>query len=140
MNRKIFISNEKEKQIVVDKLIGFNRSRVPITQDNAFENFNFHIKDENGFVIAGINALMYCWGMVYIDALVVDENHHGKGLGSLLLAKVESEAKKMGASLSHLDTFDWQGKDFYLRAGYEIFGVLEDCPPGHQRYYMKKKL
>jgi hypothetical protein len=33
-----------------------------------------------------------------------------------------------------------QDKDFYLRHGYEIFGVLDNCPPGHQRYYMKKLL
>ncbi|CAL7961072.1 hypothetical protein MIDIC_240060 [Alphaproteobacteria bacterium] len=33
-------------------------------------------------------------------------------LGSRLLNKVESEAKAMGASLSHLGTFDWQAKDF----------------------------
>ncbi|PPE03578.1 hypothetical protein HCUR_00960 [Holospora curviuscula] len=26
-------------------------------------------------------------------------------------------------------TFDFQVKDFYLKQGYEIFGVLEDCPP-----------
>ena len=22
----------------------------------------------------------------------------------------------------------------------QVFGVLEDCPPGHKRYYLKKKL
>jgi hypothetical protein len=42
--------------------------------------------------------------------------------------------------LSHLDTFDWQTKEFYLKHGYEVFGVLDDCPPGHKRYYMKKVL
>ena len=41
----------------------------------------------------------------------------------------EEEAKAMGATLVHLDTFDWQAKDFYLKHGYEIFGVLDDCPP-----------
>tara|TARA_R110002124_G_scaffold52032_2_gene150095 strand:+ start:12887 stop:13060 length:174 start_codon:yes stop_codon:yes gene_type:complete len=57
-----------------------------------------------------------------------------------LLRKAEIEAKSMGASLSHLDTFDWQAKDFYLKSDYEIFGVLDDCPVGHNRYYMKKIL
>ena len=61
-------------------------------------------------------------------------------MGSLLLERVEKEAQAMGVSLSHLDTFDFQAKDFYLKHGYEIFGVLENCPPGHNRFYLKKSL
>jgi GNAT superfamily N-acetyltransferase len=83
---------------------------------------------------------MYCWGMLYVDVLFVEENHRGGQLGSLLLNKVEAEAKAIGASLSHLDTFDWQAKEFYLKHGYKVFGVLDDCPKGHKRYYMKKVL
>ena len=140
MNFDIAISNEKETQFVDDKIVAFNRSHAPFTQDNDFVSLNFHIKNENGLVIAGINSLMYCWGMLYIDVLFVDERHRGQQLGSLLLRKVEAEAKSMGASLSHLDTFDWQAKDFYLKQGYEVFGILEGCPEGHKRYYLKKVL
>ena len=57
-----------------------------------------------------------------------------------MLAKVEKIAKKYSANLVHLDTFDFQAKDFYLKHGYEVFGVLEDCPKCHKRYYMKKVL
>ena len=46
----------------------------------------------------------------------------------------------MGCTLSHLDTFDFQAKDFYLTKGYEIFGELENCPPGHKRIFLKKYL
>ena len=38
-----------------------------------------------------------------------------------LLNKVESEAKAIGATLAHLDTFDFQAKDFYIKHGYEVF-------------------
>jgi hypothetical protein len=40
--------------------------------------------------------------------------------------------------MSHLNTFDWQAKAFYEKPGYVIFGVLEDCPRGHTRHYLKK--
>ena len=43
-------------------------------------------------------------------------------------------------ALIHLDTCDFQSKDFYLKQGYEIFGVLDNCPKGHKRYYLKKML
>ncbi|CAL7961075.1 hypothetical protein MIDIC_240061 [Alphaproteobacteria bacterium] len=44
---------------------------------------NFHIKGEQGNIIAGINALMYCWGIVYIDVLAVDEDHRSTTRQSL---------------------------------------------------------
>ena len=31
-------------------------------------------------------------------------------------------------------------KPFYERAGYSVFGILEDYPPGHTRYFMRKDL
>jgi hypothetical protein len=48
--------------------------------------------------------------------------------------------RKVGCTMSHLDTFDFQARDFYERNGYELFGALDDCPPGHKRYYLKKAL
>jgi len=140
MNWDIATSNEEETQFVEDKLVAFNKNHVPFTQKRDFENLNFNIKDKNEFVIAGINSVVYCWKVLYIGILFVAESYRGQQLGSLLLNKVEDQAKTMEASLSHLDTFDWQAKDFYLKAGYEVFGVLDACPPGHKRYYMKKIL
>ena len=81
---------------------------------------------------------MYCWNVAYIDTLCVDEAYRGKGLGAKLLAEVESAAKEKGCYLIHLDTFDFQAKEFYEKQGYEVFGVLEDCPKRHCRYYLKK--
>ena len=47
-----------------------------------------HVHD-NGKIIAGCVARMYCWDVAYVDTLWVDENYRGKGLGSKLLAKIE---------------------------------------------------
>ncbi|MBA2657238.1 MAG: GNAT family N-acetyltransferase [Tatlockia sp.] len=140
MSWDIVISSEKETQFIGDEIVAFNKSNAPFTQDNDFVSLNFHIKNDNGLIIAGVNSVMYCWGMLYISVLFVAKDFRGQQLGSLLLNKVEYEAKLMGASLSHLDTFDWQAKDFYLKEGYEVFGVLDACPPGHKRYYLKKTL
>lgn len=75
---------------------------------------------------------------LYISVLFVDEKHRKQGLGHILLEAMEQEAKSLDIKLIHLNTFDFQAKDFYLKHGYEVFGVLDDCPQGHKRYYMKK--
>ena len=129
-----------EVEIIGNKIESYNNSRIPFTQTEPFIDLNFSIKNDIGVVIAGITSCLYCWGMLYVDVLAVDQKYYKMGLGSKLLTHIENEAKKLGATLAHLDTFDFQAKDFYIKHGYEVFGVLQDCPPGHKRYYMKKVL
>ena len=69
---------------------------------------------------------MYCWNVVYVDTLWVDSSYRGKKLGSLLLEEVENDAKSKGAKLIHLDTFDFQAKEFYEKQDYVLnFDKLE---------------
>ncbi|MBI2707275.1 MAG: GNAT family N-acetyltransferase [Proteobacteria bacterium] len=135
----IISATQEEAEFVDNKIVEFNKSQVPFTQSQTLVLKNYVIKDK-GIVIAGINACINYWGILYVAVLFVDKSHRQKGLGSALLQKVELEAKTMGATLARLDTFDFQALDFYLNCGYEIFGVLDDCPKGHKRYYLKKSL
>ncbi|MBV1820626.1 hypothetical protein [Anaerosalibacter bizertensis] len=53
---------------------------------------------------------------------------------------IKESTKEKECKLIHLDTFDFQAKDFYIKHGYEVFGILDDCPSGHKMYYMKKNI
>lgn len=132
--------DDKLGEEVIDKLVYYNLSKVPLKQNKEFISINKIIKNEKGEIIAGILSRMYCWNCLFVDTLFVDEIYRGQGLGEKLLKEVEKVAINKGCELIHLDTFDFQAKDFYLKYGYEIFGVLEDCPEGHCRYYLKKKV
>ena len=133
------ISTDEEREQISDEVMHFNARAVPFTQKETPIFKNYVLKDNNK-IIAGINAIIYHWGILYIDEIYVSEAYRHQRLGTYLMDKVEQEALALGATLSHLDTFDFQAKDFYLKQGYEIFGVLENCPPNHNRYYLKKKL
>ena len=133
-------STNEEYNLVDDRIVEYNLSKVPFTQEPYFELINRVIKDVNGEVLAGINTLLYCWNCLYIDALWVKEEYRMKGYGTELLNGIEKIAKEKGCNLISLDTFDFQAKDFYIRNGYEVFGVLDDCPREHKRYYMKKSI
>ncbi len=139
MKWDIIKSTAEEIERIDNKLGDYNKTQVQYTSKMDYLPLNFHIKDEQGNVIAGINALS-CWQMLYISELYVDEKDRGKSIGRFLLHTVEVEAKAIGATLSHTDTFDWQAKGFYLKLGYEVFGVIEDCPKGHKRFFLKKQL
>ena len=135
-----FLKSTKEEQdFLDDKLYQFNLSCLASPQKNNAYPLNYCVKN-NGNIIGGMNADLYFGEVLYINILFIDEHYRGQNLGTQLLLKVETEAQSLGASLSHLDTFDFQAKDFYLKHGYHIFGVLEDCPKGHKRYYLTKKL
>lgn len=133
-------SKEHEGELVIEKLVEYNLSRVPLEQKEAFININRVIKNDEGKIIAGINSRMYCWNCLYIDSLWVHKDYRKEKLGTKLIKEIEKVSKSKGCRLIHLDTFDFQAKDFYLKLGYEIFGVLDECPENHKRYFMKKVL
>ena len=120
-------------------LVSHNSASVPFTQEPTFIAINRCIR-EGDKVVGGIIAEVYCWKVLYIDILWVEEEYRGRGYASALMADVENRAKELGCKLSHLDTFDFQAKPFYEKLGYTTFGTLENCPEGHNRYYMSKKL
>lgn len=139
-NYTIEKSTKEEASLVDESIVKYNYSKVAYTQEPAFISINRVIRGVNGDIIAGINSILYCWNCLYIDVLWVEEEYRKSGYGEALLSDVERIAKDKGCKLVHLDTFDFQAKDFYLKHGYIIFGVLEDCPSGHKRYYMKKNI
>ncbi len=141
MKNYIFAECEKgDDDFIIGKLVEFNLSQVPPIQDVHFIPVSRKIVNEDGKIIAGILGDRNAWNCLHIGILWVDGDHRGEGLGSKILAEVEAISKEQGCHLVHLDTFDFQAKDFYLKQGYEIFGILDDCPKGHKRYFLKKIL
>ena len=53
---------------------------------------------------------------------------------------MEEKAKQLGANIIRLDTFDWQGKDFYLALNYEQAGYYRNNEDGYEEYFFLKRL
>lgn len=129
---------KEETDHIVQQLIYYNSTKVQFEKEPPFLHINRCIKEGNE-VIGGILSEMY-WNILYIDILWVKEEYRHKGYATALLTDVENKAKEMNCKISHLYTYDFQAKDLYEKLGYKVFGILEDCPEGHSRYYMSKKL
>ena len=136
---KIYDATKEEQNYITSGLVRFNNSKVPFKQDPLTKYINKCIKDGDE-VVGGILAEVYCWNILSIDVLWVKDEYRNKGYAKALVNYAENEAREMGCRISHLDTFDFQAKDLYEKLGYTVFGVLEDCPECHNRYYMSKKL
>lgn len=137
---EIINCSDNDAEYICDRLVEYNLRQVAKTQPIEFVNINKKIMDEENHIIAGCIAKMYCWRVIYIDILWVDEKYRKQGFGTKLLKEIERVAEVEKCTLIHLDTFDFQAKDFYLEHGYEVFGTLEGYPENHCRYYLKKKL
>lgn len=107
--------------------------------DDNYQSLCFVLTAPDEEIVGGIIGATY-WGWFYIDLLWVREDFRGRGFGHRLLAIAEDEARKHGANNAYLDTFSFQAPDFYRQHGYQVFGELQDFPPGHQRYFLTKQL
>ena len=46
----------------------------------------------------------------------------------------------MGVNLIRLDTFSWQGKEFYEALGYEVVGSYENPTDGYAEFFFIKRI
>jgi len=133
----IQLASAEDTRAVFAGLLSFNQAASGDALDD--QPVNRVIHDAAGRVVAGIAADV-CGGWLMVHALWVDDTRRGEGLGQALLAEAEQQARALGAHAVTLDTFSWQAEGFYLKQGYEVFGRLQDFPPGHQRLYLRKSL
>jgi GNAT superfamily N-acetyltransferase len=129
-------SESPERAAVIDNLRAYNRAQAG---DARARSFTLAARAEDGALLGGLNAVLY-WDWLFIDHLWVDESRRGAGVGSRLLREAEAHARAEGCRAAHLDTFSFQARGFYEKAGYREFGRLDECPAGQARHYFWKLL
>jgi GNAT superfamily N-acetyltransferase len=97
------------------------------------------IRQDEGAVIGGLwSVSLFRW--LHLEMLFVPDMMRGQGIASALLAAAETEALSRGCLGIYVDTFSFQAVPFYEKMGFSTFGVLDDCPPGHRRLFLQKRL
>lgn len=115
----------------------YNVAQVPELMTLSDREFLVFIREE-GKIVAGA-VCEFDWGWLYFDAVWTDESVRGKGYGKRIMNAAESYAAWQGVNRAYLMTTSFQARPFYEKLGYDCFGSLEDFPPGHTFYYMKKE-
>ncbi len=111
------LNNEQVAEIE-GKLEGYDSGFLPKPIGGGIQIGAF----DNGQLIGGVDACMTSFRILYVSTVYVDESYRRKGVGRLLMEEAERRAKVLGVDMIRLDTFDWQGRDFYEAIGFTCVG------------------
>jgi len=118
---------------------GLTAHALPHTRGPGFKPLGAWLRDERGVFIGGAYGYVN-WNWLFINLVWISESARGGGHGRRLILALEQAARERGCTHAHLDTFSFQARPFYEKLGYEVFSTLDDYPPGHQRFFMRKAL
>lgn len=128
--------NEEQVEDIESRLSAFDESRIP-GRINGRIQIGF---EENGALVAGLDACMTAYRILYVSTVFVDEAFRRKGIGTRLMREMERRAAELGANTIRLDTFDWQGREFYEALGYDCAGHYDNAEDGYSEYFFLKRL
>ena len=128
--------DEADLSAIVRGLVDFNASRV---EPGDWRHVVLALRDAGHALHGGLVGYTH-WGWLFVSHLWVAQQARGLGFGRALMARAEREALSHGCAHAHLDTYDFQARGFYERLGYTVFAQLDDYPPGHARYFLRKDL
>ena len=128
--------NQEQVEDIEERLEDFDESYITYKMDS-----EIHIGiEDDGKLVAGLNAYITNFKILYVSTVFVDEEYRRKGLGARLMREMEKRAAAMGVNMIRLDTYDWQGKEFYETLGYECVGHYENKEDGFSEYFYLKRL
>ena len=103
------------------------------------QEFAIYLRDGNQAIHGGVFALTFS-DSLHIILLWVDEKIRSQGYGLMLLNAAEEEGVKRKCRFAFVDTFRFQGEEFYIRSGYQSVGKIDDVLLGHAKVFFKKSL
>lgn len=136
MKKAVVDLNEEQIGEIYECLAAFDRKFIGYRLEGSV---NIGI-ESCGELIAGLNGYMTAFRILYIDTVFVEEKYRRQGVGTELLKEAEKRAKTLGANMIRLDTFNWQGREFYKKLGYEEVGGYSSYEDGFSEHFFVKRL
>ena len=134
---KIIEINNKQIEDIESRLEDYDNKHIV----NDLEGYiHIGIVDDNKKLIGGLDACITTYKILYVSTLFIDEPYRRKGYGTALIKEMEKRAKAMGVNTIRLDTFDYQGKEFYIALNYEVVGHYENKEDGYAEYFFMKRI
>ena len=136
MHIRLENTKSQKAQEIGDLIRSYNRSKREAAES---EPLNLYVEDDSGEVLAGLVAETF-GNWLEIEYLFVKEGLRGQGIGSQILQRAESEAKKRNCRFAFVNTYQFQAPAFYQKHGYKEVFTMKDYPYTGQRHYYQKEL
>ena len=133
---KLIDLTEEQVEYIESKLDEYDENYIRYKLDGRIQ---IGIVDDDK-VVAGLDACMTAFKILYVSTVFVDEAYRRKGYGKKLIDEMEERAKALGANTIRLDTFNWQGKEFYEALDYQLVGSYENNDDGYSEYFFLKRI
>ena len=128
--------NEEQVEDIESRLSSFDENFISYKMDGCIQ---IGVAD-NGKLIAGLDACITAFKILYVSTVFVDKEYRRKGIGARMICEMEKRAAAMGVNTIRLDTFNWQGKEFYEAMGYTSVGHYENAEDGYAEYFFLKRI
>ncbi len=127
---------EEQAEEIEERLSAFDEAHMPCRMEGRI----LIGMEDSGKLIAGLDACVTAFRILYVSTVFVDEAYRRKGIGRRLIREMERRAAAMGVNAIRLDTFSWQGKEFYEAMGYEAVGHYANAEDGYSEYFFLKRI
>jgi len=124
----------RTRQAVFAGLLAFNQRFAKRKQ----KDFTITALDGQRIIGGAIGESKFDW--LFVQMLWVDETSRHGGIGSRIMADVETLAKRRKCAGVFLDTFSFQAPKFYAKLGYRRIGTLVGHPRGFAKYWYAKEM
>jgi ribosomal protein S18 acetylase RimI-like enzyme len=124
------------RRFVTDGLAGHN---IAATGQADWYPVGYFLKAVDGEWLGGL--LGNIWGgWLHVTHLWIAAPARRLGHGTRLMRAAEEYASARGCRRATLETGSYEARPFYQKLGYRVFAELEDYPPGHTKYFLRKDL
>jgi GNAT superfamily N-acetyltransferase len=123
-------------RFITESLASYN---IAATGQESWYPLGFFLRSGSREWLGGL--LGNIWGgWLHVTHLWVAAPVRHSGNGTRLLRAAEQYAVERGCFAATLETASFEARPFYEKLGYEVFASLEDYPPGHTKFYLRKQL
>jgi len=138
MNVQFVLNPPKNiKDVIYNGLKSFNMRHLP---DEEIQTLACYVEDDEGNFAGGLTGDIYT-NTLFVEFLWVDDKHRNSEIGSMLMERIEAEAKGFGVTHLYLDTYSFQAPDFYAKLGFEEVGRYSGFPTaGTDKIFLQKKI
>lgn len=124
-NMKIQISTDSKEWTDFEKKAWVEADTEHYGRSIDWDSKDFHITAIENDALTGSLRLNIKAGVAYIDAIIVDKEYRGKGLGKELILEAEKLSKENEAHKIYLQTGKiWSSVSLYEKLGYIITSEL----------------